>query len=64
MMNLTPEERKKLNEILLRYKEGVPLEEQLDTVGFVEAARLLYNAVKDKALSYGEFVYLLNKLKK
>jgi hypothetical protein len=61
---MTPEERKRLNEILLRYKEGVPLEEKIVDVNFIEATRLLYNAVKENELSYGEFVYLLNKVKK
>ena len=61
---MDPEERKKLNEILFRLKEGVPLEEKLDVVCFVEASRLLYNAVKENELSYAEFVYLMNKVKK
>jgi hypothetical protein len=56
-------ERKRLEEILLRFKEGIPIEEEILTSNYIEALRLLYMHTKGNQISYGEFVYLFNKLK-
>jgi hypothetical protein len=56
-------EKRRLEEILHRYKDGIPIEEEILTAPYAESLRLLYTNIKGNQVSYGEFVYLFNKLK-
>ena len=61
---MTTEEQNRLNEILLKYKEGPTKEQQLESALWLDKFRLIYEWVQNREISLLEFRHFLNFLKR